>query len=71
MNQHWHTQTAEQVAAALGVDPGAGLDDRQVEQARERHGPNRLVEQKTRGVMAMLLGQFSGLNSPAGCGWRR
>ena len=51
----WHTFTAEEACAQLGVDPASGLDATEVERRRAQVGPNRLEEaEKEPGWQAFL-----------------
>ena len=41
----WHSLSAEQASAQLGVDPKSGLDAGEVEKRRAQYGPNKLAEE--------------------------
>ncbi len=57
----FHARSADDVLADLNVDPAAGLDGTEVGKRRERFGPNRLRQQKRRGIWAIFLAQFKSL----------
>jgi Ca2+-transporting ATPase len=59
MSSTWHTRSVQQTAEALHVDPSVGISAERAADTLATQGPNRLVEQRRRGLMAMLLGQFS------------
>ncbi|MGB5201566.1 MAG: HAD-IC family P-type ATPase, partial [Sedimenticolaceae bacterium] len=59
MSSTWHTLSVQQTAAALQVDPNVGISAEQAADALAMQGPNRLVEKRRRGLMAMLFSQFS------------
>jgi P-type Ca2+ transporter type 2C len=40
----WHTLSADESSAKLGVDPRSGLDSAEVERRRAQYGPNKLAE---------------------------
>ena len=51
----WHSLTAEEASAQLGVDPRTGLDAAEVERSREQYGLNKLAEaEKEPGWQAFL-----------------
>jgi len=52
---------AEDVARALGVDPGAGLDASEVAESRARFGSNRLRRHRPRNALRLLADQFASL----------
>ncbi|NLE80839.1 MAG: calcium-translocating P-type ATPase, PMCA-type [Rhodococcus sp.] len=51
----WHTRDGAEVAGALGVDLDQGLTDDEVEQRRDRYGPNLLDEAKSIPVWRKVL----------------
>lgn len=53
-----HAAPVEAVVAELAVDPAQGLTSGEAATRLERHGPNKLAEEKKRGWPSMLLGQF-------------
>ena len=53
----WHTKTAEDALAALKADE-TGLSSREVEQRRERFGPNTLPERERPSIAVVFLRQF-------------
>ena len=55
----WHVLEAEQVARRLHVDPARGLSAPEAHARLARYGRNVLREQRRRGPLAMLLGQFA------------
>ncbi|WFS12149.1 cation-translocating P-type ATPase [Rhodococcus aetherivorans] len=59
----WHTRDADDVAAALDVDPAAGLPSDVVEERRREHGPNALAETAAvpgwRKVLALLADRMT------------
>jgi Ca2+-transporting ATPase len=52
---------AEAVLESLGVDPQRGLDDRDVEDRRRRHGSNELREARRVSAWEILVRQFKSL----------
>lgn len=56
---HWHLLEPWQTTAWLKVDPRTGLSQREAEQRLAELGPNLVAEQRLRGPLAMLLGQFA------------
>ena len=52
------SQSADHVLAGLSVDPGRGLDAREVSQRRQVWGPNRLESAPRRRVVSLLLAQL-------------
>ncbi|MDD2767333.1 MAG: cation-translocating P-type ATPase [Methylococcus sp.] len=56
---HWHLLEPWQTAAWLKVDPQAGLSQQEAEQRLAEQGPNLIAEQRPRGPLSMLLGQFA------------
>jgi len=57
----WHQRDGDEVAAALGVDPGTGLRTDQVADRRVRFGPNRLPDAAREPVWRALLRPFQDL----------
>jgi Ca2+-transporting ATPase len=57
----WHSLTAEEACARLGVDPGSGLDSGEVERRREQVGPNRLAEAEKEPGWRAFLRQYRDL----------
>ncbi|MET8687717.1 HAD-IC family P-type ATPase [Streptomyces sp. NPDC004732] len=55
----WHADSADVVAAQLGVDPAAGLDTRQVAARLAEDGPNALPEEKPPSGWRRFLGQYT------------
>ncbi|QBQ56539.1 cation-transporting P-type ATPase [Nitrosococcus wardiae] len=53
-----HAEDAETTLRSLEVDPERGLTDEEAAHRRERYGPNRLREGKTRSTWQILLEQF-------------
>jgi Ca2+-transporting ATPase len=54
----WHAQDIETVAAALGVEPAAGLDAAEAVAGLTRHGPNQLASKPPRAAWLKFLDQF-------------
>ena len=54
----WHAIDALSVAEKMGTDPLRGLDSRQLQERRARHGPNELAEQSPQSPFATFLRQF-------------
>jgi len=59
-SQPW-AMSARAVSDALGVECGRGLSDEQARARRKRYGSNRLVRQRRRGALRVLLDQFTSL----------
>jgi Ca2+-transporting ATPase len=57
----WHSLSAEDVCAQLGVDPRAGLDSGEVEKRRVQHGPNKLAEEAKEPGWHSFLRQYRDL----------
>ena len=57
----WHSVTAEEACAQLGVDPARGLEAGEVERRREQVGPNKLAEAKTEPGWHAFLRQYRDL----------
>ena len=55
----WWERPAADVAAELGVDPAVGLSSDEAADRLEEHGPNELVEQRSRPRWRMILDQFA------------
>ncbi len=58
VEQPW-ARGGDEVARTLDVDPAHGLAARAVERRRERYGPNRLAEARSRGPLRILVDQFT------------
>ena len=59
MSTAWHTRSAQQTLEANAVDANLGLGAEEAARRLAAQGPNRLVEQRTRGLGAMVRGQLS------------
>ncbi|MFZ0062683.1 MAG: HAD-IC family P-type ATPase [Pyrinomonadaceae bacterium] len=57
----WHAVEAQEVAAALGVEPARGLATSEVDQRRERYGPNSLQKIQPRPAWRLLIDQFKSI----------
>ena len=57
----WHSVTAEEACAQLGVDPARGLEAGEVERRREQVGPNKLAEAETEPGWHAFLRQYRDL----------
>ncbi len=57
----WHSVTAEEACAQLGVDPARGLDAGEVERRRGQVGPNKLAEAETEPGWHAFLRQYRDL----------
>jgi P-type Ca2+ transporter type 2C len=57
----WHTLTAEEVCAQLGVDPRSGIDAAEVERRRAEFGPNKLAEGEREPGWRAFLRQYRDL----------
>ena len=55
----WHSRSADEVAAALGVDPERGLDAGEVQRRLAQYGPNELATEPPPSVWAVARGQLS------------
>lgn len=55
----WHALTAEEAAGRLGTDPHGGLTGAAAEERAAIHGPNALEAEPERGVLDLLLAQFT------------
>ena len=55
----WHTMGADQVCAALEVDPAKGLNDGAVENRRAAYGDNAIQEQRRRSLLSLFVSQFT------------
>ena len=60
-NSDWHTITADEAVARLGVDPQDGLADAAVGQRRAEYGPNKLAEAKKEPGWHAFLRQYRDL----------
>ena len=56
----WFARTPEEVAAAFGVDPDAGLDGERAASLLAEHGPNALPEEEPRPGWRRFLAQYRG-----------
>ncbi|SDW58151.1 Ca2+-transporting ATPase [Amycolatopsis xylanica] len=54
----WYARPAEEVAAALGVDPGRGLSAAQAADSLRANGPNALPEEKPRPGWLLFLEEY-------------
>jgi Ca2+-transporting ATPase len=57
----WHSVTADEACASLGVDPRAGLDAAEVARRRERFGSNKLAEAEQEPGWHAFLRQYRDL----------
>lgn len=57
----WHAVAAQEVAAALGVEPGCGLGLSEVNQRRRDYGPNSLQKIQPRPAWRLLIDQFKSI----------
>ncbi|HRL75337.1 MAG TPA: cation-translocating P-type ATPase [Candidatus Accumulibacter phosphatis] len=57
----WHARTTAAVAAALAVDPAAGLDSAEAATRLAAHGANQLAERAPRPAWKKFLDQFRNL----------
>lgn len=57
-NTLWHTQTAQETAASIGVDPASGLGADEAAARLRRFGENRLQETRPRPAWLKLVDQF-------------
>ena len=57
----WHTLTADEARARLGVDYGTGLDSGEVERRRQEVGLNRLAEAEKEPGWRAFLRQYEDL----------
>ena len=57
----WHAVEAQEVAAALGVEPERGLATSEADQRRERYGPNSLQKIQPRPAWRLLIDQFKSI----------
>ena len=58
IGKHWHYLPAEEVIDLLESDPGKGLDLFDIEDRRQRFGPNTITTKKGRGPLSRFLLQF-------------
>ena len=54
----WYARSPEEVAAAFGVDPAAGLSAAQAAQLLASHGPNALPEEKPKPEWQRFLAEY-------------
>ncbi|MBY0512004.1 MAG: cation-transporting P-type ATPase [Rhodospirillaceae bacterium] len=57
--RHPHTLSVARVAAALGIDPAAGLTQEEAERRLKQFGPNRLTTRKPVSDTTLILRQFA------------
>ncbi len=55
----WHSRTADDIAAELGVDHGVGLDAAEVERRLTEYGPNELPKEPPPSTWVIARGQLS------------
>jgi len=55
---NWHTLPASEVTSRLKVDPARGLTAAEATERLGRYGPNRLAEERRRGLLAAFIDQF-------------
>src|ERR1700756_3891779 len=55
----WHSQSAQEVAAELDVDPERGLNADEVERRLSKYGPNELPKEPPPSVWEVARGQLS------------
>src|SRR6516164_1458633 len=55
----WHSRSAPDVAAGLGVDPDQGLDAGEVQRRLSEYGPNELPKEPPPSVWVVARGQLS------------
>jgi P-type Ca2+ transporter type 2C len=55
----WHSRSADDVAAGLGVDPEHGLEGEEVERRLTQYGPNELPKEPPPSVWEVAKGQLS------------
>jgi P-type Ca2+ transporter type 2C len=55
----WHSRTADEIAAELGVDHGAGLDATEVQRRLTEYGPNELPKETPPSTWVIARGQLS------------
>ena len=58
IDQAWFSRTAEESAAALGVDPGVGLTSARAAELLSRDGPNALPEEPPEPTWRQFLRQY-------------
>jgi Ca2+-transporting ATPase len=56
----WHEINISDVCRRIGTDLDIGLDDAQIQQRRQEHGPNELIETGRRGAWQIFREQLSG-----------
>ncbi|HEY8528670.1 MAG TPA: cation-translocating P-type ATPase [Paenibacillaceae bacterium] len=54
----WHAKTIEETLRELDVDAGTGLSAEEAQRRLERHGPNRLEEERRKGLLSLFLSQL-------------
>lgn len=57
----WQTFSAEKTLSHWQSDAGQGLNTAEIEKRRERYGPNEIPEKARRGLVRIVLAQFSDL----------
>jgi len=57
----WHTASAQDVCAELGVDPAVGLTTAEVGERRARYGPNALAQERKERPWQAFLRQYRDL----------
>src|SRR6201996_7950676 len=57
-SRSWYTRTPEDVAAAVGVDPGVGLSAAQAADLKAKNGPNSLPEEKPKPGWRRFLEEY-------------
>jgi Ca2+-transporting ATPase len=55
----WHSRSADEVAAELGVDPDQGLDSAEAERRLTQYGPNELPKEPPPSVWEVARGQIT------------
>ncbi len=58
-SRHWHSEQTDKVCLDLHTDAVAGLCEAEALGRLARYGPNAQEKRKTKGPLAMFLGQFS------------
>ena len=56
-----HTKTVDAVLKHFKISEKTGLSDKQVAEAREKYGENKLDEEEPKGLLAMMMEQFEDL----------
>lgn len=57
--EKWHQFSVNQTIDYFSLDVTQGLNNSQLQQARQKHGLNRIPETQTRSVLSILLVQFT------------